>query len=305
MQSRATSRAVATLHAFAAAMSPGIESVTRFGAQRRTLSRAASDERMNDHVRNRRHLRTRGKRVASIATCCQRMNESQHHRGPDECGLHVEPGVGLGHDACRSSICRPDSSRCTNEDGSVVVVYNGEIYNYQSLIPELARARPHVPHARATPRSSSMRGRHGARPASSVFAACLRSRCGTAIERRCFSRATASASSRCTTRCSPDGTFLFGSELKSLLTHPGLRRDIDPLCRRGVFRTGLCAGTADDLRRGAQAPAGAHAAAIGAAQALPEPTRYWDPRFTLDRLIASEDAMAELVARFASRSACA
>ena len=24
------------------------------------------------------------------------MNESQHHRGPDECGMHVEPGVGLG-----------------------------------------------------------------------------------------------------------------------------------------------------------------------------------------------------------------
>ncbi|MDP3290205.1 MAG: asparagine synthetase B, partial [Methyloversatilis sp.] len=26
-----------------------------------------------------------------------RMNESQHHRGPDEGDLHIEPGVGLGH----------------------------------------------------------------------------------------------------------------------------------------------------------------------------------------------------------------
>ena len=26
-----------------------------------------------------------------------RMNESQHHRGPDEVGVHIEPGVGLGH----------------------------------------------------------------------------------------------------------------------------------------------------------------------------------------------------------------
>ena len=29
-------------------------------------------------------------------TLLTRMNETQHHRGPDECGLHVEPGVGLG-----------------------------------------------------------------------------------------------------------------------------------------------------------------------------------------------------------------
>jgi asparagine synthase (glutamine-hydrolysing) len=39
-----------------------------------------------------------------------RMNESQHHRGPDEGGLHIEPGVGLAHR--RLSIYLQDSSRC-------------------------------------------------------------------------------------------------------------------------------------------------------------------------------------------------
>jgi len=27
----------------------------------------------------------------------ERMNESQHHRGPDDGDLHIEPGLGLGH----------------------------------------------------------------------------------------------------------------------------------------------------------------------------------------------------------------
>ena len=65
------------------------------------------------------------------------MNQIQFHRGPDEGGLHTEPGIGLGHR--RLSIIDLSSGHqpLFNEDGSVAVVFNGEIYNFVDLIPEL------------------------------------------------------------------------------------------------------------------------------------------------------------------------
>src|SRR5438045_9591923 len=68
-----------------------------------------------------------------------RMNETQHHRGPDAGGLYVEPGLGLGHRRLSIIDLATGQQPLFNEDGTVVVVFNGEIYNFQALIPELAR----------------------------------------------------------------------------------------------------------------------------------------------------------------------
>ena len=65
------------------------------------------------------------------------MNEAQWHRGPDEGGLHIEDGIGLGHRRL-SIIDRADGHQpLANEDGSVIVVFNGEIYNYRELREQL------------------------------------------------------------------------------------------------------------------------------------------------------------------------
>jgi len=66
-----------------------------------------------------------------------RMNESLFHRGPDEGGIFLEGLVGLGHRRL-SIIDRAEGQQpLFNEDGSVVVVYNGEIYNFAGLRDEL------------------------------------------------------------------------------------------------------------------------------------------------------------------------
>jgi len=78
----------------------------------------------------------------------QRMNDSQLHRGPDEGSLHIEPGVGFGHRRLSIIDIATGQQPLFNEDGSVVVIFNGEIYNYQQLIPEL-QALGHVFHTRS------------------------------------------------------------------------------------------------------------------------------------------------------------
>src|SRR3982751_2584396 len=78
----------------------------------------------------------KGRREPSRALLA-RMNETQHHRGPDAGGMHVEPRVGLGHRRLSIIDVATGQQPLWNEDHSVVVIYNGEMYNYQELVPEL------------------------------------------------------------------------------------------------------------------------------------------------------------------------
>jgi asparagine synthase (glutamine-hydrolysing) len=66
------------------------------------------------------------------------MTASLTHRGPDGGGMHVEPGCGLGHRRLALLDVAGGAQPMTNEDGSVWVVANNEIYNYREL-----RARLH------------------------------------------------------------------------------------------------------------------------------------------------------------------
>src|SRR5262245_18719010 len=71
------------------------------------------------------------------------MNGTISHRGPDGDGFHVEPGVGFGHRRLSIIDLEGGKQPLYNEDQSVVVTYNGEIYNFRELEVEL-RVRGHT-----------------------------------------------------------------------------------------------------------------------------------------------------------------
>jgi len=73
------------------------------------------------------------------------MNRAMIHRGPDEEGLHIEPDMRSGIAVRRLSIVDPEhgSQPLYNEDRSVAVVCNGEIYNHRSLRRELEQKGHH------------------------------------------------------------------------------------------------------------------------------------------------------------------
>jgi len=79
-------------------------------------------------------------RRAIDADLLSRMNDTMIHRGPDDFGLHIEPGVGLGHRRLSIIDLAGGKQPIFNEDGSVAITFNGEIYNFQALRDELVAA---------------------------------------------------------------------------------------------------------------------------------------------------------------------
>src|ERR1700704_198926 len=61
------------------------------------------------------------------------------HRGPDSRGIHLDGPVGLGIQRLRVIDLATGDQPIYNEDRSVAVVLNGEIYNYRELRRDLER----------------------------------------------------------------------------------------------------------------------------------------------------------------------
>jgi len=225
----------------------------------------------------------------------ERMNESQHHRGPDEGGVHLAPGIGLGHRRLSIIDLATGQQPLYNADRSVVVTYNGEIYNYRELIAELSalgymfRTRSdtevivhawHVWGERCVDRFRGMfafvlwdekqqtafmaRDRLGVKP---LYYAVL-----------------------------PDGYLIAGSELKSLLAHGALVRTIDPQAVEEYFALGYVPEPRTIFTGAAKLSPG-HSLTVRRGTLPPAPREYWDVQFTQSSTLSAVDAADELVER--------
>src|SRR5437588_10437934 len=67
------------------------------------------------------------------AELIERMCAALEHRGPDSRGTFIDEGVGLGIQRLRIIDLETGDQPIFNEDRSVVVVLNGEIYNFPEL----------------------------------------------------------------------------------------------------------------------------------------------------------------------------
>jgi len=68
-----------------------------------------------------------------------RMMEVIHHRGPDDEGIYLSGSIGLGHKRLSIIDLSTGKQPISNENGTVWIVFNGEIYNYQELRVELVQ----------------------------------------------------------------------------------------------------------------------------------------------------------------------
>jgi len=224
-----------------------------------------------------------------------RMNQTQAHRGPDADGLHLEPGVGLGHRRLSIIDLATGQQPLFNEDGSVVVVFNGEIYNYQALIPELT-ALGHVFRTKSDTEvivhAWEAWGEACVERFRGMFAFALWDRNRETL----FLARDRLGVKPLYYAVLGDGQLIFGSELKSLAAHPGLARELDPLAIEDYFAFGYVPEPRTVYRM-ARKLAPAHTLTLRRGQPAATPREYWDVRFTLDNPIGESDAQAELVER--------
>src|SRR3954471_5004267 len=234
----------------------------------------------------------KGRREVS-RTLLSRMNEAQVHRGPDAGGLHLEPGVGLGHRRLSIIDVATGQQPLFNEDGSVAVVFNGEIYNYQALIPELV-ALGHVFRTKSDTEvivhAWESWGEDCVKRFRGMFAFALWDRNRETL----FLARDRLGVKPLHYALLDDGTLLFGSELKSLLVHGGLKRDIDPLAVEEYFALGYVAEPRCIFRQARKLSPG-HTLRIRRGEPMPAPREYWDVRFKPGPAMSVEDACAELI----------
>jgi asparagine synthase (glutamine-hydrolysing) len=69
----------------------------------------------------------------------KRMTQSMIHRGPDEEGYHLEKNIGLGHRRLSIIDIENGQQPMFSNDGGLILIYNGEIYNYLELRSELIK----------------------------------------------------------------------------------------------------------------------------------------------------------------------
>ncbi len=168
-----------------------------------------------------------GNMVAADREILARMTASIAHRGPDGDGLFVDGPVALGHR--RLAIIDParGAQPLDNEDGSVWITYNGELYNEFGLRDRML-AKGHV-YKTTTDTESIV---HLYEEYGDEFVDSLNGMFALAIwdapkRRLVLARDRMGQKPLCYAQ-TPGGGLVFGSEPKALLEHPDVPRRLDP-----------------------------------------------------------------------------
>jgi len=171
-------------------------------------------------------IATVGRGAVADLEAVKRMNGRLVHRGPDSDGLFHDGGVALAMRRLSIIDLEHGDQPISNEDGSVTVVQNGEIYNYRELRRELERRGHRFATASDTEVLVHLYEEHG-----DGFVERLRGMFALALwdgrEQRLLLARDRFGIKPLYYRLT-EGTLSFASELKAMLEQPGFSREIDP-----------------------------------------------------------------------------
>jgi len=220
------------------------------------------------------------------------MRDVQRHRGPDEAGLYIGKGVGLGHRRLSIIDLSHGQQPMLDEAAGLALVYNGELYNFELLKAEL-EAQGVVFHSRSDTevllRAWQQWGDGCLARLRGMFAFAIwdmrdsriylaRDHVGVKPLYYGFTRG---------------GDLVFASELKGVLAHPDVERNIDPQALEDYLALGYVPDPKCIYRGIFKLPPG-HWLSWRAGEPQPMPRQYWDLPFQVAADITVDDATARL-----------
>lgn len=217
------------------------------------------------------------------------------HRGPDGSGVWTGPGVGFGHRRLSIIDLEGGAQPMRSADGSLVLTYNGEIYNFREVKAELEK----LGHAFATHSDTEVILAAWAQWGSScldwlngMFAFALYD----AKEDALFLARDRLGVKPLYYAILPDGALVFASELKGLLAHPLLRREVSPQAVEDYLAWGYVPDESCIVAGVKKLPAG-HFLLVKRGRGVPAPTNWWDVDFSNPSRASAASLEEELVER--------
>jgi asparagine synthase (glutamine-hydrolysing) len=200
------------------------------------------------------------------------MNRRIVHRGPDDDGFFVEGNVGLAMRRLSIIDLQTGHQPITNEDETVWIVYNGELYNHQELRRDL-EARGHTYRTKSDTETIvhlyEEYGRDCVKYLRGMFAFAIWDR----QKRKLFVARDRLGIKPLYYRY--DGkTLLFGSEMKAILAHPGVKAELNRGTLSEYLAFGYLAGT-ETMYAGIKKLLPGHTLEIGES-GEPAVSSYWD-----------------------------
>jgi asparagine synthase (glutamine-hydrolysing) len=223
----------------------------------------------------------------------ERMCDAIAHRGPDGFGVWTAPGVALGHRRLSIIDIAGSPQPMASTDGRAMLVFNGEIYNYRELRAELAAGSAvfHTDGDSEVIIAAYQRWGVDCLPRlHGMFAFAIYD---LAAHTLLLARDRLGVKPMFTAQL-PDGSMVFASELKALVAHPLLRREIDPLAVEDYLAWGYVPDHRSILKGVEKLPAG-HYRLLKRGQPAPAPVQWWDVSFADRRRGSERDMEAELV----------
>jgi asparagine synthase (glutamine-hydrolysing) len=169
------------------------------------------------------------------------MNQQIVHRGPDDAGFYLSENVGLAMRRLSIIDLQAGHQPVANEDGTVWLVYNGEIYNHREL---RKRLETHGHHFRSQSDTETIvhlyeqYGRDCVKHLRGMFAFALWD-----THRHCLFAARDRLGIKPFYYSRTPERFLFGSEIKALIAYPGMNAELNRAALPEYLAFGYLSGT--------------------------------------------------------------